>query len=89
MILMVLPATKIAFILSADLQPQSMVKLVQIPLQMDCKVNFLRKCCPGLQGQIASCSPVSQNQSCQVSVLLNQGYSHRATLLQASLLLIT
>ena len=40
---MVLPATKIAFILSAGLQPQSKVKLVQIPLQMDCKVNFLKK----------------------------------------------
>lgn len=86
---MVLPATKIAFIPSADLQLQSKVKLVQIPLQTGCKVNFLRKSCPGLQGPIASCSPVSQNRSCQVSVLLNEGYSHRATLLQASLLLVS
>lgn len=83
---MVLPATKIAFILSAGLQPLSKVKLVQIPLQMDCKVNFLRKCCPGLQGQIASCSSVSQSRSCPVFVLLNQGYSHKATLLQVFLL---
>lgn len=88
-ILVVLPATKIEFILSADLQPQSKVKLVHIPLQMDCKVSFLRKWCPDLQGQIASCSPVSQNWSCQMSVLLNQGYSHKATLLQASLLLMS